>query len=171
MIGKHLKEYKKQIKKKRLSMPHKFRLFKNCDWRKRWMPFIKYDHDFDSRFFLDLIIYKLHILLDFYEQGKYCMQAEEGRLQIVDSLKEACRLGDLLIDDNFDSAALKIIGEHCHHKFIPVNDQWSELEITWDDSKYEEEYHKLSEQANIEREETKQKFFKYLADHYEEWWD
>ena len=29
----------------------------------------------------------------------------------------------------------------------------------------------LLEQANIEKEETKQKFFKYLADHYEEWWD
>lgn len=171
MIGKHLKEYKKQLKKKRLSMPRKFRLSKNSDWRKRWTPFIKYDHDFDSGFFLDLIVYKLHILLDFYEHGKYCMQAEEGRLQIVDSLKEACRLGELLIEDNFDSAALKIIGEHCHHKFIPVNDEWSELEITWDDSKYEEEYHKLSKQANIEREEAKQKFFKYLADHYKEWWD
>ena len=171
MIGKHLKEYKKQLKKKRLSMPCKFRLSKNSDWRKRWMPFIKYDHDFDSGFFLDLIVYKLHILLDFYEHGKYCMQAVEGRLQIVDCLKEACRLGDLLIEDNFDSAALKIIGEHCHHKFIPVDEQWSELKITWDDLKYEEEYRKFSEQANIEREETKQKFFKYLADHYEERWD
>lgn len=167
MIGKHLKNYKKKFKKE----VKKYQLRKNNDWRKRWSPFIKYDHDFDGGFFLELIVYKLHILLDFYEYGKYCMQAEEGRLQIVASLKEACRLGDLLIDDNFDSAALKILEEHCHHKFVPVNDQWSELKITWDDGNYEEEYHKLSEQAGIEREETKQKFFKYLADHYEEWWD
>lgn len=171
MIGKHLKEYKKHIKKKRLSMPLKFRISKNSDWRKRWLPFIKYDHDFDGRFFLDLIVYKLHILLDFYEHGKYCMQVEEGRLEIVESLKEACRLGDLLLEDDFDSKALEILEKHCHHKSIPVNDQWSELEITWDDTKYEEEYHKLIKQAEKEKEKTKQKFFKYLADNYEKWWD
>ena len=171
MIGKHLKEYKKQVKKRRLSMPLKFRTSKNSDWRKRWLPFIKYDHDFSGSFFLDLIVYKLHILLDFYEHGKYCMQVEEDRLEIVNNLKEACRLGDLLIEDDFDSAALEIFKEHCHHKAIPVNDQWSELEITWDDPKYEEEFHKLMKQAGKEKKKTKQKFFKYLANNYEKWWN
>lgn len=171
MIGKHLKEYKKRVKKKRLSMPLKFRTSKNSDWRKRWMPFIKYDHDFDGGFFLDLIVYKLHILLDFYEHGKYCMQVEESRLEIVDNLKEACRLGDLLIEDDFDSKVLEFVKAHRHSKSIPVNDQYSELEITWDDPKYKKEFIKLLKQAEKEREETKQKFFKYLADNYEKWWD
>ena len=90
------------------------------------------------------------ILLDFYEHGEYCMQVEEDRLEIVDSLEEACRLGDLLVEDDFDSMALKILEEHCHYKSIPVNDQWSELKITWDDDNCEEEYHKLSEQAEKE---------------------
>ena len=47
MIGKHLKDYKKAYKRNR----HENRRWcvkKNSDWKKRWMPFIKYDHDFDK---------------------------------------------------------------------------------------------------------------------------
>ena len=101
MIGKHLKDYKKAYKRNR----HENRRWcvkKNSDWKKRWMPFIKYDHDFDGFFLIELINHKLHIMLDFYEHGKYCMQVDESRLEIVDELREACRLGDLIIADEFN---------------------------------------------------------------------
>ena len=73
------------------------------------MPFIKYDHDFDGSFLIELIVHKLHIMLDYYDHGKYCWQVDKSRLEIVESLKEACRLGDLILEDNFNTPAFEIM--------------------------------------------------------------
>lgn len=40
-----------------------------CNWKKEWLPFIKYDADWDGGYLLDLIIYKLekmHLYLQTY---------------------------------------------------------------------------------------------------------
>ena len=172
MIGKHLKEYKKKYKAERRAEPRRCRIKKNSDWKKRWMPFIKYDHDFDGGFFLELIVHKLHIMLDFYEHGKYCMQVDESRLEIVDSLREACRLGDLILADEFDKEALDILGKHMHISSKPSDKEGlSEMVITWDDEGQHELYEKLSKEADKEREKTIDKFFKFIRKEYRKWWD
>ena len=112
MIGKHLKEYKKKYLAEIKSEPRKVRIKKNSDWKKRWLPFIEYDHDFDGSFLIKVIVYKLHIMLDYYDHGKYCWQVDESRLEIVESLKEACRLGDLILEDNFNDPAFDIMEKH-----------------------------------------------------------
>lgn len=167
MIGNHLKAYKKHFKERIKGES----LRVNSDWSLRWLPFIKYDHDFDGNYFLELIVYKLHILLDYYEHGKYCMQVDESRLEIVKSLQEACKLGDMLVEDHFDDVVHEFSKQHMKiTKEKTAKGYWS-LDATWDNEVNKLKYDSLVEQVQQERETTKQKFFKYLADHYEEWWD
>ena len=171
MIGKHLEEYKRKYLAERRSKPRKIRLKKNSDWKKRWMPFIKYDHDFDGFFFIDLIVHKLHIMLDYYEHGKYCMQVDESRLEIVESLKEACRLGDLIIEDNFDDPAFEIMEKHMKTSTTLNNDGKSTLHMDWDTPEDEAEYDKLKAKADAEREKTIDEFFSFIRKNYRLWWD
>lgn len=173
MIGKHLKDYKKKYLAERRSEPRKVRLKKNSDWKKRWMPFIKYDHDFDGFFFIDLIVHKLHIMLDFYEHGKYCAQVDESRLEIVESLREACRLGDLIIDDKFNDPAFAIMEEHHRMWSEPCADRKGlyEIKMEWDSPENEAEYNRLMEETDAIREKTIDEFFSFIRKNYQLWWD
>lgn len=167
MIGKHLKAYKKRFKE-RIKVEG---LRMNSDWKLRWLPFIKYDQDFDGGYFLGLIVYKLHILLDYYEHGKYCIQVDESRLGIVKSLQEACKLGDMLVEDHFDDVAHEFSKQHMKTTKEKTTEGYWIFDAIWDNEVNKLKYDSLVKQAQQERENTKQKFFKYLADHYEEWWD
>jgi hypothetical protein len=171
MIGKHLKDYKKKYLAERKAEPRKARIKKNSDWRKRWMPFIKYDHDFDGFFLIELINHKLHIMLDYYEHGKYCMQVDESRLEIVNELREACRLGDLIIADNFNEPAYKIMMAHMKTYTTPNNDSTCTLHMDWDTPEDEAEYDKLIKETDAVREKTIDQFFKYIRKNYRKWWD
>ena len=171
MIGKHLKEYKKAYISNRKSEPRKCRIKRNSDWKKRWLPFIKYDHDFDGGFFLELIVHKLHIMLDYYEHGKYCMQVDESRLEIVEELRKACKLGDALIADEFDNPAYEIMEAHCKMRTEPNGDGTGTLHFDWDTPENEAAYRKLSKKCDALREKTEKEFFDYIRDHYQRWWD
>jgi len=171
MIGKHLKEYKKKYLAERKAQHRKARIKKNTDWRKRWMPFIKYDHDFDGAFFIELIVHKLHIMLDYYDHGKYCWQVDESRLEIVDSLKEACRLGDLILADDFNNPAFDIMEAHMTTYTTPSDNGCCELHMDWDSPENEAEYNRLIKETDVEREKTIDEFFDYIRKHYREWWD
>lgn len=170
MIGKHLKEYKKAYKTDRWEN-RKTCVHKNSDWRKRWMPFIKYDHDFDGFFLIELINHKLHIMLDFYDHGKYCTQVDESRLEIVESLKEACRLGDLIIADDFNEPAYKIMMAHMKTYTTPNNDGTCTLHMDWDTPEDEAEYDKLIKETDAIREKTIDEFFDFIRKNYRLWWD
>ena len=170
MIGKHLKDYKKAYKRTRHEN-RKWCVKKNSDWRKRWMPFIKYDHDFDGFFLIELINHKLHIMLDFYEHGRYCMQVDESRLEIVNELREACRLGDLIIADDFNEPAYEIMEKHMKTSTTPNNDGTCTLHMDWDTPENEAEYRKLIKETDAIREKTIDQFFKYIRKNYRKWWD
>ena len=177
MIGKHLKDYKKAYLAERKKYK-KTCVKKNSDWRKRWLPFIKYDHDFDGIFFLDIIVHKLHIMLDYYEHGKYCWQVDESRLEIVESLREACRLGDMLIADEFNEPAYEIMHAHMHTHSEPCETELfgkkqtlSKLVSEWDSPENEELYRKAEKAGEEFKAKTEKEFFEYLCKHYEEWWD
>lgn len=171
MIGKHLKEYKKICEASRKEA----RIKKNRDWRKRWLSFIKYDHDFDGAFLIELINHKLHIMLDYYEHGKYCMQVDESRLEIVESLREACRLGDLIIADEFNYPAYAIMEAHMHSYTTPCEDEkykgCCQLHMDWDSPENEAEYDKLIKETDELREKTIDEYFNYIRDNYRKWWD
>jgi hypothetical protein len=172
MIGKHLKEYKKNYKAWRRAN-RKSCVKKNSDWRKRWMPFIKYDHDFDGFFIIELINHKLHIMLDFYDHGKYCAQCDEERLEIVKELKEACRLGDLIIKDEFNEPAYEVMMAHMKTRTIPCKDKEGccELHFDWDSKENKKLYEKLIKETDAEREKTIDAYFKYIRDNSGKWWD
>lgn len=171
MIGKHLKDHKKDYLVKR----KKYKIKENSDWKKRWLPFIKYDHDFDGDFLIELIVYKLHIMLDYYDHGKYCWQVDESRLEIVESLKEACRLGDLILEDNFEAESLDFLDKHytawaekiVEGKFKGLYKHKSK----WDSIENKLKYETLRLEAESLREKTIDQFFDYIRKHYREWWD
>lgn len=171
MIGKHLKDYKKKYLAKRKAESRKVRIKKNSDWKKRWLPFIKYDYDFDGAFLIDLIVHKLHIMLDYYDHGRYCMQVDESRLEIVESLKEACRLGDLIVEDNFNAPAFEIMEKHLKTSTTPNNDGTGILHLNWDSPEDEAEYNKLMKETDAIREKTIDEFFSFIRKNYQLWWD
>jgi hypothetical protein len=173
MIGKHLKDYKKKYVAERKAQPRKVRIKKNSDWRKRWMPFIKYDHDFDGGFFLELIVHKLHIMLDYYDHGKYCAQVDESRLEIVESLRKACALGDALINDEFYDEAYAVMEKHMTVRTTDCEEHpgCKQLHFDWDSEADEQHYHELEKAAEDARKKAKEDFFRYIGEHYEEWWD
>ena len=170
MIGKHLKDYKKaylaERRKNRRSC-----VKKNTDWCKRWMPFIKYDHDFDGAFLVELIVHKLHIMLDYYDHGKYCSQVDESRLEIVESLKEACRLGDLIIKDEFNYDAYDVMEAHMHSYTTPCGDGTCQLHMDWDTPENKALYDKLIKEGDERRDQTINEFFHYIAENFGKWWD
>lgn len=170
MIGKHLKEYKKEYLAERRKNRHSC-VKKNTDWRKRWMPFIKYDHDFDGAFLIELIVHKLHIMLDYYDHGKYCNQVDESRLEIVESLKEACRLGDMIIADDFNEPAFEVMEAHMKTRTTPNNDGTCTLHMDWDSPENEAEYDRLIKETDKLREKTIDEFFSYIAKNFGKWWD
>ena len=163
MIGKHLKDYKKAFNKKEYKV--------NSDWKKRWLPFIKYDHDFDGEFLIKLMVQKLHIMLDFYEHGKYCMQADESRLEIVESLREACRLGDLLLADEFYYPAYDVMHAHLTTYTTSNNDGTCTYHMDWDSPEDEAEYDRLIEIGDKEKEQTIDSFFDYIKNNFYHWCD
>ena len=175
MIGKHLKEYKKKYLAEIKAEPRKVRLKKNSDWKKRWLPFIKYDHDFGSSFLIEVIVYKLHIMLDYYDHGKYCMQVDESRLEIVESLKEACRLGDLILEDNFNEPAFEIMEKHYTTWAEEITEGkfkgMYEHKFKWDSEENKLKYDSLMKETNELREKTIDQFFDFIRKHYNEWWD
>ena len=173
MIGKHLKEYKKNYIKARREEPRKVRIKRNSDWKKRWIPFIKYDHDFDGEFFIELIVHKLHIMLDYYDHGKYCWQVDESRLEIVKSLQKACELGDKILEDDFDKDAYKVMEEHMTSCTRPIEGREDVIEfhMEWDSEENHKLYNELSKKADKEREKTIDEFFKYIRKEYRKWWD
>ena len=173
MIGKHLKDYKKTYMAERRAEPRKVRIKKNSDWKKRWMPFIKYDHDFDGAFLIELIVHKLHIMLDYYDHGKYCWQVDESRLEIVESLKEACRLGDMILADKFEDPAYEIMEKH-HRMWCEPDSKHKgcgEIKMEWDSPENEALYEKARKAGEEFRERTIDEFFDYIRKHYREWWD
>lgn len=170
MIGEHLKAYKKAYRAKRKA-DKGFCVKKNRDWRRRWGQFIKYDHDFDGFWLIELIVHKLHIMLDYYEHGRYCMQVDESRLKIVESLKEACRLGDLIMADEFEQPANEVMHAHMKVNLIPQDNGNKLLDLKWDSEEDKAEFDRLSDEGCALREKTIDEFFSYIRAHYAEWWD
>ena len=170
MIVKHLKEYKKKYLAEIRSKSRKVRLKKNSDWKKRWLPFIKYDHDFDGSFLIELIVHKLHIMLDYYDHGKYCWQVDESRLEIVESLKEACRFGDLILEDNFNDPAFDIMEKHYTTWAEEITEGKSkgmyEYKSKWDSEENKLKYESLIKEANEVRVKTIDQFFDHIRIHY-----
>ena len=135
--------------------------------------YVKYDQDFDGYYFIEMIVHKLHIMLDYYEHGKYCMQIDESRLEIVDSLKEACRLGDMIIKDEFEEEAYEIMLLH-HRMWTEPNPEpksGGTIKMEWDSLENEALYRKASEAGQKHREEIVDEFFDYIKKNYRSWWD
>lgn len=169
-IGILFKDYKKELKSSYINIRGQK---KQYNWKKRWLPFIKYDKDFDGTYFIELIVYKLHLMLDFYSDPANCMQTDETRLPIVESLSKACELGDAIVNDSFFDEALDVLMKHQKMYIEKLNNStsYSQLYLEWDSEENEKLYRKLDQEAQEKKQQTVKEFFKLLCDNYEYWWD
>lgn len=116
----------------------------NNSWEVDWKEFIKHDMQWDPEFFYLLIVHKLKLMRKYFDP-------DNGNTNLCKkSAKRNCRQID---------KALELA------KFLE-DDEWAD-EATKDIEDWQERlkiHDKLWKQAN-------RKFFLYLANHYEEWWD
>ena len=151
-------KFKKRIKEEGMCKDH---------WRKKWLPFIKYDQDFAGEYLLELIVYKLHLMLDFWEKypsGVWLADEEIERTR--HSLRKACELGDLLIEDNFDQESFNYLYDNSTRGKNPLDGCKPECS-----DEVRKTFLKMNKEAYEKREKIKQQFFKYIADNYESWCD
>lgn len=145
-------KFKKRIKDEGMCEGH---------WRKKWLPFIKYDHDFAGEYLLELIVYKLHLMLEFWE--KYpsgVWLADEEIEKNKQSLRRACELGDLLIEDNFGQEAF----DYLDYNSTDMNGYKHECS-----DEVRKTFLKMLKEASKTKQKIKQEFFKHIADNYESW--
>lgn len=108
------KEYFKKVKA--LQDEHNkdtFGLVKNPTWKKEWLPMVKYDHDWDWAYFLDLIIYKLEkmrLSLIMFGSG-----VREWRERIDKELTETIELGKKLQNHDYFKKSHDFSHEHTTH--------------------------------------------------------
>ena len=148
-------KFKKRIKDERMFKDH---------WRKKWLPFIKYDQDFAGEYLLELIVYKLHLMLEFWEKypsGVWLTDEEMEKKR--QSLRKACELGDLLIEDNFDQESFDYLYDNSTRGKDGYGHECSD--------EVRKTFLKMNKEANETRQKIKQEFFKYIADNYESWSD
>ena len=101
------------------------------------------------------------------------MQVDKSRLEIVNSLKEACRLGQIILDDKFEDKVFEFSEKHSKRykeKSTDLKDAY-ELIIKWDSEENREKFYKMLEEAENSRILAKKEFFNYLAENYDLWWD
>lgn len=96
---------------------------KNKYWKTRWEDIISRDDDSDYEYLMRLILHKLDLMLEYYENPDGNPKKnlnKESLNNIINSLKEALRLGELCeseTDENCD----KFLAEHCKTTFVLVD--------------------------------------------------
>lgn len=94
-MGKHLNRYQVYY-----FMRYNKKFYrKNKHWKKDWMPFIKYDKNDSGDYLIELIVYKLHMMYDYYLEDKNVRKIlpESAIQRRIDTLEKACNLGDELM--------------------------------------------------------------------------
>lgn len=165
-IGSHLDEYKKKVVARERGQFN----YPDRAWRKRWLPLIKYDHDWDGEYLIMVMAFKLHIMLDFFSHRDNFVLSEESRMKIVEQLEKACELADKVVDDDFYKGAYDYLEAHIKRNEVKT-DFGTGYEGVWDSPESEAEYHRLSKEAQEERKRTIREFFDFVRDNYENWWD
>lgn len=61
----------------------------NEDWEKTWLPFIKYDHQYDWAYMLDILIYKLELMRTSFKY--FCSSTDQEKM--IKQLDDAISLG------------------------------------------------------------------------------
>ena len=68
----------------------------NKDWEKIWLPFIKYDHQWDYAYFLDMMIYKLELMRTSFKY--FCSHVDQE--EMISQIDEAIALGKKIYQDS-----------------------------------------------------------------------
>jgi len=113
-------------------------------WEKDWKEFIKHDMQWDPGFFYYLIVHKLKLMRDYYDpdNGETCLCRRSAKRDCR-QIEKALSLAAALEDDDWVDEATKDIKD-CKERVKAGEKLWKQA---------------------------KRRFFLYLANHYENWWD
>lgn len=156
--------------KKRVTEEKLYRNKPDRNWRRKWIPLVKYDHDWDGGYLVLIMSHKLHMMLDFFSERGNCIMAESERLPIVEQLEKACLLADEVVEDDFYKEAYEYLEAHLKRNEVKTKFGIG-YEGVWDSSESEKEYKRLSDEADSKRSATIKEFFDFVRDHYQNWWD
>lgn len=161
-----VKEYKKYYKEL-----HKDSR-KNKNWKKNWKFLLQYNYEWDCAFLLDIIIHKLRLMSEYFDNRDVVHMCEEDRLKIIKTLKHALELGEKIRFDEFDDEAEKFMQEH-FQKFekVVTDNNLVCCDMTWDSEDNKNKYFKMIEKSDKQRQKTIKEFFNTIRDNYFDWWD
>lgn len=129
------------------------------------------DRDWDYHFLLSLIQFKLSKMYNYFMESNIII--DEERKEIVKQLKIAECAAKRLIDDNYCEQAWKLHYEKFPFKFEEIVDEkGNKITRVESPSKEEsEEYKKIVELEEKERETDEDLLFNTMKQYYRGWWD
>lgn len=125
-----------------------FDMKKNKEWKDRWLPFIQYDYDFDGLYIISLIVHKLKLIKEHY-QDEALVISKKDKNRIIRQVNEVLELGEGLLTQSYDEPLLELVDKKTN-------------EEVWDET---------SRRCKKEKKNMNKKFFSLLAKYYEGWWD
>lgn len=115
-----------------------------------WFPVIWEDRQWDNAYLEKILIRKMELMKEFYENPKNCVQVDESRLEIVETLANAIELYNHM-DDHID-----LWWEEVHPNFETMSD--------------EDRKAALNKSLKIEQE-SHERFWDYIKTNVRLWWD
>lgn len=99
---------------------------KNPNWKKQWLPFIKYDQDWGNEYFLNIILYKLEKI--FVEIKLYSDEEENSLNKKLIELKKIIDIGWRIHDDKYFDSVFSFSDDH-NTKIVGILDKNTKKEI------------------------------------------
>lgn len=142
----------------------KWRGHKNKDWKKRWKNLVKYDWDWDYDFMFAMLLLKLRYMLEYFQHST--IATPETYKEMTKPLEQAVALGNKIVEEKYNDAAMKFSEEHCYH--MHANGCcWGE----WDTPENHKVWTRMLTEAENKRQADINKFFQLIAENYRMWWD
>ncbi len=112
------REYRKELKElQKNHMPEKWDQVVNKNAKRDWLPFIKYDYNWDWGFIIETLIYKIELTKLYIKYFGNTIEEEKNK-QIAE-MEEAIRLYKVFEDTNFFEEEQTFTKEHtCHYIYF-----------------------------------------------------
>lgn len=157
-----VKEYKKYYKE--LNKDSR----KNKNWKKNWKFLLQYNYEWDDAFLIDIIVHKLRLMYEYFNDRSKVYMVEKQRLEIVNSIKRALDLGEKIRIDDFDEESENFMKKHT---IVSTEKENNSCIIKWDSEENEKFYLSIVKKEDKFRRKVIKDFFNTIRDNFENWWD
>lgn len=154
---------------------------KNPNWRKRWLEIVKYDQDWDWRYFMRIIMRKLLLIRNRWTDPELVNVCYEDRIKMVDRIQRLLSLGHSICCETTDEwdECQRILDQHGRYvetKTFVDGKNTMVWHLEWepkdgDPDYWKNEYYRLLRAGDARHQENVKEFFAGLGDIMLELWD